>query len=122
MPGLAPRVAAQTVINGDFTEVNGKTHRLYGTDAPDDGQIRPDGWPAAYEAEAYLGQSIGEKTVTCTPIGLPQGNVTDAICRADGVWVSWPSRKRTRPAAVQPKNSSVIRLNSGSRMAHDQAM
>jgi len=47
-------------------------YRLYGIDAPDDGQICPDGWPAAYEAEAYLGQSIGEKTVTCMPIGLPR--------------------------------------------------
>jgi endonuclease YncB( thermonuclease family) len=78
-------VAAQTVVDGDSIELNGKTYRLYGIDAPDDGQICPDGWPAAYEAEAYLGQLIGGKTVTCMPIGLPQRNETDAICRADGV-------------------------------------
>jgi endonuclease YncB( thermonuclease family) len=69
---LALPVAAQTVVDGDSVELNGKTYRLYGIDAPDDGQICPDGWPAAYEAEAYLGQLIGGKTVTCMPIGLPQ--------------------------------------------------
>jgi endonuclease YncB( thermonuclease family) len=78
-------VAAQTVVDGDSIELNGKTYRLYGIDAPDGGQICPDGWPAAYEAEAYLGQLIGGKTVTCLPIGLPQRQETEAICRADGV-------------------------------------
>lgn len=82
---LALPVAAQTVIDGDSIELHGKTYRLYGIDAPDNGQICPDGWPAAYEAEAYLAQLIGAKAVTCLPIGLPQGNETDAICRADGV-------------------------------------
>jgi endonuclease YncB( thermonuclease family) len=78
-------VAAQTVVNGDSIELKGKTYRLYGIDAPDDGQVCPDGWPAAYEAEAYLGQLIGGKAVTCTPIGLQRGNETQAVCRADGV-------------------------------------
>ena len=82
---LALPVAAQTVIDGDSIEANGKTYRLYGIDAPDNGQICPDGWPAAYEAEAYLGQLIGGKKVTCMPIGLPQRDELDAICRADGV-------------------------------------
>jgi endonuclease YncB( thermonuclease family) len=82
---LALPVAAQTVVDGDSIGLNGKTYRLYGIDAPDDGQICPDGWPAAYEAETYLGQLIRGKTVTCTPIGLAQGDETDAICRADGV-------------------------------------
>lgn len=78
-------VTAQTVIDGDSLELKGKTYRLYGIDAPDNGQICPDGWPAAREAEAYLGQLIGGTTVTCMPIGLRQGIETDAICRADGV-------------------------------------
>lgn len=82
---LALPVAAQKVVDGDSIELNGKTYRLYGIDAPDDGQICPDGWPAAYEAEAYLGQLLRGKTVTCMPIGMPQGDETDAICRADGV-------------------------------------
>ena len=82
---LALPVAAQTVVDGDSIELNGKMYRLYGIDAPDDGQICPDGWPAAYESEAYLGQLIEGKTVTCMPIGLPRRNETDAICRADGV-------------------------------------
>jgi endonuclease YncB( thermonuclease family) len=82
---LALPAAAQTVVDGDSIELHGKTYRLYGIDAPDDGQICPDGWPAAYEAEAYLGQLIGGKTVTCMPIGLPRRDGLDAICRADGV-------------------------------------
>jgi endonuclease YncB( thermonuclease family) len=77
--------AAQTVVDGDTLELKGTTYRLYGIDAPDDGQVCPDGWPAAYEAEAYLGQLIGGRTVTCTTIGLPAKDETEAICRADGV-------------------------------------
>jgi endonuclease YncB( thermonuclease family) len=76
---------AQTVVDGDSLELNGKVYRLYGIDAPDDGQVCPDGWPAAYEAEAYLGHLIKGKTVTCTTIGLPRKQEADAICRADGV-------------------------------------
>jgi endonuclease YncB( thermonuclease family) len=82
---LALPVAAQTVVDGDSIELDGRLYRLYGIDAPDNGQICPDGWPASYEAEAHLGQLIGGKTVTCTPIGLPQGKKMEAICRADGV-------------------------------------
>jgi endonuclease YncB( thermonuclease family) len=82
---LALPVAAQTVVDSDSIELKGKMYRLYGIDAPDDGQVCPDGWPAAYEAEAYLDQLIEGKTVTCVPIGLPQRTATDAICRADGV-------------------------------------
>ena len=35
---LALPVAAQTVIDGDSSEVKGRTYRLYGIDAPDDGR------------------------------------------------------------------------------------
>jgi len=82
---LALSVAAQTVVDSDSIELDGKTYRLYGVDAPDDGQICPDGWPAAYEAAAYLGQLVRGKAVTCTPIGLSKRNEAHAICRADGV-------------------------------------
>ncbi len=78
-------VAAQTVVDGDSIKLDGKTYRLYGIDAPDDGQVCPDGWPAAYEAEAYLGQLVRGKAVACVPIGVPKRNETLAICRADGV-------------------------------------
>lgn len=82
---LTLSVAAQTVIDSDSIELNGKTYRLYGIDAPDDGQICSDGWPAAYEAEAYLGQLVRGKSVKCIPVGLSQRNEIPAICRADGV-------------------------------------
>lgn len=77
--------AAQTVVDGDSIELNGTTYRLYGIDAPPNGQICPDGWPAAFEAEAYLGQLIKDRTVTCMPVSWPKKDETDAICRADGV-------------------------------------
>jgi endonuclease YncB( thermonuclease family) len=77
--------SAQTVVDGDTLELKGTTYRLYGIDAPSDGQVCPDGWPASYEAEAYLNQLISGKSVTCTTIGLPKKDETDAICRADGV-------------------------------------
>ncbi len=82
---VASPAVAQTVVNGDSLEVNGKTYRLHGIDAPDDGQVCPDGWPAAYEAESYLGQLIKDRTVTCMAIGWPSREETTAICRADGV-------------------------------------
>ena len=82
---LALPAAAQKVVDGDTIEVNGTTYRLYGIEAPDDGEICPDGWPAAYEAEAYLNRLIHDKEVTCVPIGRPRPEEADAICRADGV-------------------------------------
>ena len=82
---LALPAAAQKVVDGDSIEVNGTTYRLYGIDAPDDGETCPDGWPAAYEAEAYLDRLMRNKTVTCVPIGLPKPEEASAICRADGV-------------------------------------
>lgn len=78
-------IEAQTVIDGDSIELSGKAYRLYGIDAPDGGQTCLDGWPAAHEAEAYLGHLIDGKSITCVPIGLQQMNETNAICRADGV-------------------------------------
>ena len=77
--------SAQTVVDGDTLQLKGTTYRLYGIDAPDDGQVCPDGWPAAWEAESYLSQLIGGRTVTCTTIGLPKKDEAEAICRADGV-------------------------------------
>ncbi len=82
---LTLSVAAQTVVDSDSIELDGRTFRLYGIDAPDDGQICSDGWPAAYEAEAYLADLVEGKTVTCMPVGLPQKSRMHAICRADGV-------------------------------------
>jgi endonuclease YncB( thermonuclease family) len=82
---VALPVGAQTVVDGDLLELNGKAYRLYGIDAPDDGQICSDGWPAAQEAESYLGRLIRGKTVTCMTIGWPRKEEMDAICRADGV-------------------------------------
>jgi endonuclease YncB( thermonuclease family) len=77
--------AAQTVVDGDSIAINGKQYRLYGIDAPDPGHICLDGWPAAYEAEAYLGRLMKDKEVNCIAMERPQKDETQAICRADGV-------------------------------------
>jgi endonuclease YncB( thermonuclease family) len=84
LPVIGP-TSAQTVVDGDSIELNGTTYRLYGIEAPEDGQSCPDGWPAAYEAEAYLRGLIRNKKVTCMSVGLPKPDDADAICRADGV-------------------------------------
>lgn len=77
--------AAQIVLDSDSIELNGRKFRLYGIDAPDPGQICFDGWPAAYEAEAYLGRLLKDKEVNCMAMESPQKDETQAICRADGV-------------------------------------
>lgn len=94
---LAQPAVAQTIIDGDSLRLDGTTYRLYGIDAPDDGQVCRDGWPAAYEARSYLEQLVQGREITCQPMGLAMGTAmgppatppgkgeTDAICRADGV-------------------------------------
>ena len=82
---FAGPAAAQVVVDGDSLEVGSTTYRLHGIDAPETGQICPDGWPAGYEAEEYLGELVEGKQVTCTPITGGRDGETVAICRADGV-------------------------------------
>ncbi len=76
---------AQDVIDGDTLAIKGTTYRLYGIAAPEEDQICADGWPAGFEAEAYLSRLIEGKTVVCTPVAQPGRAETDAICHADGV-------------------------------------
>ncbi len=82
---LIPPASAQTVVDSDSIALGGKKYRLYGIDAPDPGHICLDGWPAAYEAEAYLGRLLKDKDVNCIMMEWPQKDETQAICRADGV-------------------------------------
>src|SRR5262245_48962451 len=79
---------AQTVIDGDSIEVDGKAYRLHGIDAPEPGQICGDGWPAGHEAEEYLGELIAGRQITCMPTSGDRNGETVALCRADGVDLS----------------------------------
>lgn len=85
---VAPPAVAQAVIDGDSLHVGGKTYRLNGIDAPETGQICPDGWPAGYEARQYLEQLVDRKQIACTPlVGKRNGEIL-ALCRADGIDLS----------------------------------
>jgi endonuclease YncB( thermonuclease family) len=77
--------AGQSVIDGDSLEVGGKKYRLNGIDAPEAGQVCPDGWPAGFEARRYLEQLIEGKQVSCIPLVGKRHGETIALCRAEGV-------------------------------------
>ena len=77
--------AGQSVIDGDSLEVGGKKYRLNGIDAPEAGQVCPDGWPAGYEARRYLEQLIEGKQVTCIPLVGKRRDEIVALCRVEGV-------------------------------------
>lgn len=71
-------------IDGDTIELNGTTFNLHGIDAAEFAQICADGWPAGYEARAYLAALLDGRQVTC--MAVPVADTKNAaICRADGV-------------------------------------
>lgn len=111
--------AAQAfVVDSDSIELHGRTYRLYGVDAPDEGQVCPDGWPAAYEAENYLTQLIGSRTVTCMTIGLPKKDETDAICRADGVDIGGAMVTGGMAYAFVPHSARYVTQENAAAMAN----
>ena len=101
-------VAAQNVIDGDTLTLKGTTYRLYGIAAPDEDQICADGWPAGFEAEAYLSRLIEGKTVVCTPVSQPDRAETDAICHADGVDVGGAMVTGGMALAFVPRSARYI--------------
>jgi endonuclease YncB( thermonuclease family) len=103
-----PPAAAQNVVDGDTLTVKGTTYRLYGIAAPDEDQICADGWPAGFEAEAYLSRLIEGKTVVCTPVDQPGRSETDAICHADGVDVGGAMVTGGMALALVPNSARYI--------------
>ena len=103
-----PAYAQQQVVDGDTLTVKGKTYRLYGIAAPEEDQICADGWPAGFEAEAYLSRLVEGKTVTCTPVNTPGREETDAICFADGVDVGGAMVTGGMALAFVPRSARYI--------------
>ena len=98
----------QDVVDGDTITIKGKTYRLYGIAAPEEGQICADGWPAGFEAEAYLSRLVEGKTVVCTPVDQPDRAGTDAICHADGVDVGAAMVTGGMALALVPRSARYI--------------
>ena len=96
------------VIDGDSLRLGGKTYRLHGIDAPDPAQVCADGWPAGSEAEAYLGELVAGRSVTCTPLGLPLEGEMEAVCRADGVDLAAAMVTGGRAFAYIPKSARYV--------------
>ena len=100
--------SAQNVIDGDTLAIKGTTYRLYGIAAPEEDQICADGWPAGYEAEAYLSRLIEGKTVVCMPVAQADRAETDAICHADGVDVGAAMVTGGMALAFVPRSARYI--------------
>lgn len=82
---VSASAAAQTVVDGDSLELDGKAYRLYGIDAPELPQACADGWHAGVAARDYLRELIGQGTVECTQEMGRRRREIEAVCRADGV-------------------------------------
>lgn len=105
---VAGSARAQGVVDGDTLTIKGTTYRLYGVAAPDEDQICADGWPAGFEAEAYLSRLVEGKTVVCTPVDQPDRTETDAICHADGVDVGAAMVTGGMALAFVPRSARYI--------------
>lgn len=108
LAALAVPATAQGVVDGDTITIKGKTYRLYGIAAPEEDQICADGWPAGFEAEAYLSRLVEGKTVVCTPVDQPDRAETDAICHADGVDVGAAMVTGGMALAFVPRSARYI--------------
>ncbi len=80
----APYAAAQTVVDGNTVELDGRTYRLWGMDAPSLDQTCAYGWPAGQEAMKALTLVIAGKKVECAEKGHDRDGRTLARCTADG--------------------------------------
>lgn len=76
---------SQTVVDGDTLRLEGKSHRLWGIDAPESAQACADGWPAGQHARNRLQELVRNKYVVCERAGLDQYNRILAVCRVGGV-------------------------------------
>lgn len=108
---------AQTVIDGDSLEVDGKAYRLHGIDAPEPGQICADGWPAGHEAEEYLGELVNGRQITCMPTTGDRNGETVALCRADGLDLGSAMVTGGRAFAFVPYSARYISQEDAAKVA-----
>lgn len=80
-----PVATAQTVVDGNTVELESRTYRLWGMDAPDIDQTCASAWPAGQEAMKALAGMIDGKKVECAEKGHDRNGRTVARCTADGI-------------------------------------
>jgi endonuclease YncB( thermonuclease family) len=117
--------SAQTVIDGDSLQLDGKTYRLNGIDAPEPEQVCPDGWPAGFEAEHYLRELIEGRKVACIAMDGERNGEPFALCRADGVDLASAMVTAGRAFAFVPysaqyiaQEAAAVRANRGVHAHH----
>jgi endonuclease YncB( thermonuclease family) len=81
-------IGIPSVIDGDTIEIHGKRIRLFGIDAPEDGQqcSRPDGnrWRCGQHAALALQDHIGRRPVTCEQCDIDRYGRIVARCTLAG--------------------------------------
>lgn len=78
-----------TVLDGDTIEIHGTRIRLYGIDAPENGQTCTNSYGAKYScgklSTFVLATMLQGKEVSCTPHDFDQYGRTVATCFSDGL-------------------------------------
>ena len=115
---MASPLAAQRAIDGDSLELNGRTFRLHGVDAPEPAQVCADGWPAGFEAEEYLDQLVAGKRVVCVPMVGAREREPVALCRADGVDLGAAMVTGGDAYAQVPQSARYISEEASAAKAH----
>jgi endonuclease YncB( thermonuclease family) len=87
-PARADIIGPATVIDGDTISVAGREVRIFGIDAPEQGQTctYPDGesWPCGGEASAMMFHLVVNQTIYCEQRGVDAHGRAAAICDAGG--------------------------------------
>jgi endonuclease YncB( thermonuclease family) len=100
--------ATNTIIDGDTLEINGKTVRLYGIDAPELGQYCMNGanrYRCGYEAALALTKLVGSGPVECRPTPV-DSNDEGQICSVG--LVDLAEAMLRRGYAVAPPSSFAV--------------
>ncbi len=87
-PAWADITGKPFIVNGDTFEIAGQIVRIYGIDAPEDGQMcgtAEDPWRCGQEAGFALAFFITSNWVTCLERGRALSGEVTAACFAGGV-------------------------------------
>lgn len=86
-PKLTKLVGKAKVLDGDTIEISGRRIRLFGIDAPENGQtctIKRKPFRCDQAAMSALADKIGARVVECEPKDLDVYNRTVSVCFVDG--------------------------------------